>query len=90
MTATVHPLVSREERAARAALEGLPPEKRRALLSLRGTVLGLLSAERSMRRHNTAAADELLVIAESMDEDVCTLMGFEDFSLVDIPAEEDQ
>lgn len=88
MTATVHPLESREERAARAALARMSPEQREALMRIRENVLTLHLGADSTRSTNPGAADAADEMAAELDEDVCSLLGFEGFDLLDVPPDE--
>lgn len=87
MTATVHALASREERAARTALASMGPERRAALMRIRQNIITLHMGADSIRPSNPGAADAADEMAAELDEDVCTLLGFEGFDLLDVPPE---
>lgn len=87
MTATVTSLKTREERAARAAMGRLSPEQRAALVRIRDNVVTLHLGADSLRPANEAAADWAEGVAAELDEDVCSLLGFEGFDLLDLPPE---
>lgn len=80
-------LERREERAARAALARLSPECQAAVMRLRENVVVLLLGAKDTRSLNPAVAAAAEEMAAEIDDDVCTLLGFEAFALVDIPPE---
>lgn len=92
MTATVLPFKAKERAKeaaaavlARAALAALDPEKRVAVLRLRYLVVSYATAGRKLRQEDPLTAMAHEEVADMVDKDTCTLMGFNDFSLRDVP-----
>jgi hypothetical protein len=84
MTATVTPLARREERAARAALARLSPEQRVGLMEVRHAILTLGMWAQDMHTQEGLIVREL---ADTLNVGVSSLLGFQGFTVRDIPPE---